>query len=1092
MAQTSPAYVVDALIGAGGAGRVYSATHRPSGRRVALKTLRTLENRSSIFGALMREAAAAAQLCHPNIVALLDAVVHGERPFLVFELVEGTSLKPWVAEFPGWPALARAMDELLDALATAHAAGIVHGDLKPGNLLTSAGGQLKITDFGMAAVFDPLLDASDRARGGTPRYMAPEQLDRHAQLGPWTDQYAVGAILFELLSGRPTLDAKQADWRSQKHGPPPKLVPRPGLEVPDELSRLIERLMSADPAARPRFAADVRRDLAEVWRVLERRGLIPTDRLPSAARSGAIPRDEGRQPTTPKRSSWEESGDPLPSATEVPFEVPAPAFLENSTALLQLRAVPLVARDAERALISATFADAIVSRTPRLLILSGEAGVGKSRLARWALAEVERVGLMVGTAAAYDVSGTTDGLRQLLARLLGPSMPRDSAGLPRSWARWRFVESGVDAARLTEFVFPKGQANQSVATRANLAADAVIQASHIVPVYLWLDDVGWARDGTQEFVERLLERQAARLALIATMRSGTSEHPRVKVWLDRVASHKRTATRTLTRLDAEARAQLVGASAPIDAATCETLAAEFDDTPYAVVQRVYDLIASGALRPGDTGFHLRASPSGTEHMDLATSPQLEEESLARFFRSFGPSALAAEAVLIRCALLGARFTEAELRGTTNSESERRAIPAVIGQGLLHGILRLDPDLENRFEHDVLRVAVLQRLDKRADRVRLLTEVGNGILETRGAQRWEARVAAAQLLAPAGEIDRALELFAGAANDLARLASAAEAYEIMAQARAWVESASTDRRRVRLLLAESVVPYHLRDYDRALALTLDAERCARAVGDPQELAHCRAELADIYFYQGALAASERLARSALEACRVGNPNHASMGCDSAFRLAELSFLRGATDVARELYDLALAYARTDPAEGVGSGGFSQLVVIVELALLDLALAVGALDDAASRFERLREPALDPRHAIWLELYQDAELRYRAALGVAHEERGRIEARLAELESRADRWRLTATHLLSCLAATERAEVSEIERHVQRFLAAFADCPHEKPFTFWALRTLVGRLSDRGATSSSEAVSALLEELVASVARGFSRDAGSSGA
>src|SRR5688572_5597890 len=105
-------YVADSLLGAGGAGRVYSATHQPSGRRVALKTLRSREDRSNTFGLLMREAAAVAQLHHPNIVELIDAVVHGERPYLVLELVEGSSVRDWLFEWPGWNTVLAALTEL--------------------------------------------------------------------------------------------------------------------------------------------------------------------------------------------------------------------------------------------------------------------------------------------------------------------------------------------------------------------------------------------------------------------------------------------------------------------------------------------------------------------------------------------------------------------------------------------------------------------------------------------------------------------------------------------------------------------------------------------------------------------------------------------------------------------------------------------------------------------------------------------------------------------------------------------------------------------------------------------------------------------
>ena len=123
-------YEVVRQIGEGGIGRVYEAIHQPSGRAVAIKTLRTEHGASGSQRLLLNEAAAAAQLAHPSIVELLD-VGRDDRGamFLVMELVRGSSLESWANAFPGLRSALRAFDEILGALATAHAQGIVHGDL---------------------------------------------------------------------------------------------------------------------------------------------------------------------------------------------------------------------------------------------------------------------------------------------------------------------------------------------------------------------------------------------------------------------------------------------------------------------------------------------------------------------------------------------------------------------------------------------------------------------------------------------------------------------------------------------------------------------------------------------------------------------------------------------------------------------------------------------------------------------------------------------------------------------------------------------------------------------------------------------------
>ena len=207
-------YDVEALLGRGGMGIVYKARHLRLNRPVALKML--------IAGAyagpherarFQREAEAVAGLRHANIVQVYDVGDHQGWPYFTMELLEGGSLAQALA---GTPQPARQAAALLATLAeavqVAHRGGIVHRDLKPANILLTADGTPKIADFGLARHFDegPALTLSG-TRIGTPSYMAPEQvIGKAGTIGPAADIYALGGLLYEVLTGRPPFRGETA------------------------------------------------------------------------------------------------------------------------------------------------------------------------------------------------------------------------------------------------------------------------------------------------------------------------------------------------------------------------------------------------------------------------------------------------------------------------------------------------------------------------------------------------------------------------------------------------------------------------------------------------------------------------------------------------------------------------------------------------------------------------------------------------------------------------------------------------------------------------------------------------------------------
>ncbi len=228
-------YELGELIGAGGSSRVYAGTDRMLERRVAIKVLdRSLAESAdpAAHERFLREARSAARFTHVNAVATFDAGEDGDTLFIVMEFVEGRSLAHVIHnESPlDDERVIDIGEQLLSALGAAHAAGIVHRDVKPANILVTPTGQVKLADFGIARRFDEIV-SSLTAEGmvvGTREYLAPEQA-RGFETTPATDVYAVGAVLHELATGqRPPVNLPDAetgaDPRSIRPGVGPNLA----------------------------------------------------------------------------------------------------------------------------------------------------------------------------------------------------------------------------------------------------------------------------------------------------------------------------------------------------------------------------------------------------------------------------------------------------------------------------------------------------------------------------------------------------------------------------------------------------------------------------------------------------------------------------------------------------------------------------------------------------------------------------------------------------------------------------------------------------------------------------------------------------
>ncbi|MFE5587430.1 protein kinase [Kitasatospora sp. NPDC056531] len=285
-------------LGEGGMGQVWEAQDETLGRNVAVKVISLLAGGGSRGGEararFLREARITAQLQHPNIVTIHDLGEMGagdERvPFLVMELVRGEGLDTMLrrgvvtlADAARWGA------QISDALAVAHAAGIMHRDIKPSNILITPSGTVKVLDFGIARAVDPYATADRLTQDGfivgTPPYMAPEQARGFPE--PRSDLYALGCLLFELITGRLPFQAPDTVGYLTAHltqePPTPSSV---STGVPSAWDELVLKLLEKDPDQRYPNATDLSQELRHL------------DRTPEPAQGPAPPAGGATQPSS--------------------------------------------------------------------------------------------------------------------------------------------------------------------------------------------------------------------------------------------------------------------------------------------------------------------------------------------------------------------------------------------------------------------------------------------------------------------------------------------------------------------------------------------------------------------------------------------------------------------------------------------------------------------------------------------------------------------------------------------------------------------------------------------------------------------------
>ena len=489
-------YEIIASLGAGGMGEVYRARDTRLDREVALKLIHRGAVDEVAINRLLREATLASALNHPNIVAIFDTgVFEGDR-YVAMELVEGVTLRAMAERSLDVGRALGIARQVAEALAVAHAAGIVHRDIKPDNVVVRPDGYIKLLDFGLARLKPDAAGATATATEsgllvGTIGYMAPEQASGQPT-GPEADVFALGVVLYELLTGRhPFRSASQIAtlhaivWETPE--PPSFLNP----DVPRHVEQLVLEMLQKDPRLRP-GAADV----------MYRLGL-------AYDASVAV------------------------SLSQMAVSIPrAPA------------GAPLVGREAELETLRREFERAQHGRS-RLVVVSAEAGMGKTTLIDAFVRLLEqgadpiRVGRgrcserLAGSEAYLPVLEALETLERHdqhgnLSRLIRARAPSWYAQIGRP---------SLDESSAERLAVETAGGSQERLKREIMAL--VEEVSRIHPVVICFDDVQWADPSTVDLVGYMARRlDTARVLLVATCRPSDlvqARHPFLPLKLDLLA-----------------------------------------------------------------------------------------------------------------------------------------------------------------------------------------------------------------------------------------------------------------------------------------------------------------------------------------------------------------------------------------------------------------------------------------------------------------------------------------------------------------------------------------------------------------------------
>ncbi len=641
-------------------GIVWRAVHIHHQHPAAVKIITAEHARKDRFvESFHREVRAVAHLNHPNIISVFD---YGEvtggvarqsdghlaegSPYMVMELADST-LAHVDRETLNWPQTHTILTQILDALAHAHARGLIHRDLKPDNVLfvadhIAAGGQLKLSDFGVAYAMNTSrqLRAEDDVITGTPRFMAPEQIKGNLRdQGPWTDLYALGCLVYWLTTGSHLFDRDDLDELLRCHLGQARPDLQPVLEVPTGFAEWTHRLVARDRDQRFERAAEAAAALSRIAGPPPAGELTLTAATPQGKSVDVTIADRG-----PLMHLWD-SQSPGPTDKEIdsehaefhratraelpktwrdPHRHPAYSKMSNiGLGLFDLRQIPLVGRHRHRDVLWSALCDAVHTERPHVVMLEGPAGIGKTRQANWLAHRAHEVGVADILSARHSpIEGTNDGIARMFAnRLRCTGLPRekilsrvrdsyaaddglDESGLHHCMALTDLLSAGADpnfdeSKQKIRFASPQ--------QRYIVWKRLLERLARRRPLVMVLDDVQWGSD-TLQFVEYVLEgtsRRKLSLLIVMTVRSDQLENnPLATRLITSIAGRPLVQRLDVDPLPGAHHRELIENLLKLEPHLAEQVAERTAGHPLFAIQLVGDWVERNLLEPGEEGFHL--------------------------------------------------------------------------------------------------------------------------------------------------------------------------------------------------------------------------------------------------------------------------------------------------------------------------------------------------------------------------------------------------------------------------------------------------------------------------------------------------------